>query len=83
MLGRAEDKRHHLPKVAKDSLGCSTGENESGQGQQNLLKLLLTHTLRWSSAHHKIQELLLTPHTLLKAHPLSLRPEPPPWVQGL
>lgn len=39
--------------------------------KETMLNLVLTHRLQWSSVHHKSQEILLTPHCLLRNRPLS------------
>lgn len=39
--------------------------------QTNMLDLLLTHTLQWSSVHHKSREICLTPYPLPRNSPLS------------
>lgn len=51
MLGRAEDKYCHLPKVAQDLLGYGTRENECRRGkikqmekQTHSISCLLSHS---------------------------------------
>ena len=48
-----------------------------------MLNLVVTHRLQWSSVHRKSQEILLTPHCLLRNCPLSSPTWAMPRVQGL